>query len=693
MRPSILYPLFSSIASLKGVGAKYQKLIKNLCGDKVIDIIFHFPYNVVDRTYTSYLSNAINNKIWTGVVTITEHVPPKTKKHPYKVYCTDGTRELELIFFKVYKDSIEKNYPIGQKKAISGRIECFNGMWQMTHPDFVVSENKLNDILRLEAIYPLTAGITNKMMAKLAKDSISRLPIFPEWQLNKNEDANNYISFNDAINIIHNPKTIEDLLPSSIARRRLAYDELLSNQLALAFIRKKVKANQGRSFVGDNTLYQKVLSFLPFSLTEAQNKVLSEIAEDQKAPYKMLRLLQGDVGSGKTVVALLSMLKVIECNAQAALMAPTEILAKQHYETISSLCKNTDIKVELLTGKLRPKQKKDIYDRLKSGEINILIGTHALFTEAVVFKDLGYVVIDEQHRFGVNQRLALSSKGYLCDVLVMTATPIPRSLLLTSYGDMDYSKINELPAGRKPSKTVVMNVNKIPDVITSLQKKIQTGSRAYWVCPLVEESEKSDLAAATERFEMLEKYFGNNVALIHGKMKEAEKDAVMDDFKKGIKTLLVATTVIEVGVNIPEATIMIIEHAERFGLAQLHQLRGRIKRGYEEGVCMLMYSYPVSDISKERLNIMKQTEDGFYIAEKDLELRGGGEILGTRQSGFAEFKLADMKYHQELLIKARNDAMNILQTDPKLETKRGEALKMLLYLFEQNDAVKTYLAG
>lgn len=693
MRPSILYPLFSSIDSLKGVGAKYQKLLKNLCGTKVIDLLFHLPYNVVDRTYTSYLSNAINNKIWTGVVIITEHAPPQTKKHPYRVYCTDGTRELVLVFFKVYENSIERNYPVGEKRAISGKLEYFNGVWQMTHPDFVLPENKLKDILGLEAVYPLTAGITNKMISKIIKDALSRMPNFSEWQSTEKLYDLEYISFNDAIKKVHFPKSIDELSPNSIARRRLAYDELLSNQLALAFIRKKVNEQQGRSFVEKTDLYQKIIATLPFLLTNAQQRVLDEISKDQQKPYKMLRLLQGDVGSGKTIVAFLSMLKVIDNNAQTALMAPTEILAKQHFETIRELCKDTNIKVELLTGKLRPKQKKEIYDKLANGEINILIGTHALFTEAVVFKDLGYVVIDEQHRFGVNQRLSLSSKGKMCDVLVMTATPIPRSLLLTAYGDMDYSKIDELPQGRKPTKTVVMNVDKIPDVISRLKTKLAEQTRAYWVCPLVEESEKQDLAAATERFEMLKKYFGNKVALIHGKMKEKEKNDVMQEFKNGTKTILVATTVIEVGINVPEATVMIIEHAERFGLAQLHQLRGRIKRGLNEGVCMLMYSYPISNISKERLNIMKQTEDGFYIAEKDLELRGGGEILGTRQSGFTEFRLADMAYHQDLLIKARDDVIEILKNDPKLETKRGKELKVLLYLFEQNEAVKTYLAG
>ena len=693
MRPNILYPLFAPIDTLKGIGLKYGKLIKNLCGDKVVDMLFHLPVNLIDRTYTPPLKNAVDGRIWTGIVTITEHQKPATRKHPYRIYCTDGTAELVLVFFKVYEDSLAKNYPTGEKRAISGKLEYFNGMWQMSHPDYVVLPENLKTIACQEPVYPLTAGITNKMVLKLREEALSRLPDFPEWLAPNSLQTLEYISFKQALEKIHHPNNLADLLPSSTARRRLAYDEILSNQLALAFIRQKVKQQKGRAFKGNNSLYQKVLDSLPFSLTKAQENALAEISADQNEPYKMLRLLQGDVGSGKTVVALLSMLKVIEEGVQTALMAPTEILAKQHYESITELCKNTDIKIGLLTGKLRPKEKREIYAKLVAGEINILIGTHALFTDAVKFKDLGYVVIDEQHRFGVNQRLSLSAKGEMCDVLVMTATPIPRSLLLTAYGDMDYSKIGELPAGRKPTQTVVMNVNKIPDVISGLKRKLEQETRAYWVCPLVEESEKSDLAAATERYEMLKKEFGDVVGLVHGKMKETEKDAVMEEFKLGKKTLLVATTVIEVGVNVPEATIMVIEHAERFGLAQLHQLRGRIKRGYDAGSCVLLYGYPISAEGRERLEIMKRTEDGFYIAEKDLELRGGGEILGTRQSGFTQFKLADMSCHTDLLIKARDDVQEILKTDSKLETERGKALKILLYLFEQNEAVKTYLAG
>lgn len=693
MRPSILYPLFTPITSLKGVGVKYAGLIKKLCGEKIIDILFHLPINLIDRTYNVPLSQAQDGRIWTGVVTITEHQKPTSRKHPYRVYCTDGSATLVLTFFKVYADSIAKNYPVGQKRAISGKLEFFNGMWQMSHPDYVVSAENISSLIRQEPVYALTAGITNKMILKLETEALKLLPDLPEWLVSESLKDLEYIGFKQALNAVHHPKCMADLLSSTTARRRLAYDEILSNQLALALIRQKVKQKKGRRFIGKGELYSKVLNSLPFILTDAQKNALEEISIDQKAPYKMLRLLQGDVGSGKTVVALLSMLKVIEDGAQVALMAPTEILAKQHYETITELCQNTEIKIGLLTGKLRPKEKREIYAKLADGEINILIGTHALFTETVSFKDLGYVVIDEQHRFGVNQRLSLSSKGENCDVLVMTATPIPRSLLLTAYGDMDYSKIGELPKGRKPTKTVIMNVNKMPDIINGLKRKIEDGARAYWVCPLVEESEKTDLAAATERYETLKQHFGNEVGLVHGKMKETEKDAIMEEFKKGQKKILVATTVIEVGVNVPEATIMIIEHAERFGLAQLHQLRGRIKRGYEAGNCILMYGYPISTVARERLNMMKQTEDGFFIAEKDLELRGGGEILGTRQSGFTQFRLADMTCHTDLLIKARDDIQQILKIDSKLETERGQALRILLYLFEQNEAVKTYLAG
>ena len=479
---------------------------------------------------------------------------------------------------------------------------------------------------------------------------------------------------------------------SAKERARLAYDELLANQLTLAIARERVKKQNGRIIRGNGLLRKKILEKLPFALTSAQKNVLAEIYADQAEPLRMLRLLQGDVGSGKTIVAFLAMLNAVESGLQAAIMAPTEILAKQHFETIAPMCEDIGITAALLTGKTKGKARAEILSRLAEGSINILIGTHALFQEDVSYHELGFVVVDEQHRFGVHQRLKLSEKGNKADVLVMTATPIPRTLVLTSYGDMEYSKIDQVPEGRKPVDTRVLPLSKLAETVAALKRKIESGTRAYWVCPLVEESEKSDLAAAEARFEDLRKIFGDDVGLVHGKMKEKDKDAVMERFKRGEIKLLVATTVIEVGVNVPEATIMVIEHAERFGLAQLHQLRGRVKRGFEAATCLLLYGQPLSETAHERLNIMKQTEDGFLIAEKDLELRGGGEILGTRQSGFCQFRLADMEYHKNLLFIANQDAKLILNKDPNLQSPRGQALRILLYLFEQDDSVRTYKA-
>ena len=596
-----------------------------------------------------------------------------------------------LIFFKAYPESLRRNLPEGSTRYISGKLDYFNGGWQMSHPDYICKNAE--DIPSIETIYPLTAGITNKMLAKWQIMALSRVANFPEWQNLELLQQKQWKSFRESLFSAHRPQKLSDLENNSLARSRLAYDELLANQLALGFVRQKIKKQQGRQIKGNGLLRKKIIDNLNFKLTGAQERVLQEIFTDQASPYRMLRLLQGDVGSGKTIVALLTMLNAIECNTQAAIMAPTEILAKQHFETIAPLCELIGIRAELLTGKTKTKFRKELLTDLENGKINILIGTHALFQEDVKFYDLSCVIIDEQHRFGVHQKLGLSNKGKQSDVLVMTATPIPRTLVLTAYGDMEYSKIDEVPAGRKPVDTRVVSVQKINEVAAGLKRKLEQGCRAYWVCPLVEESEKSDLAAAVERFDNLHRIFGDIVGLIHGKMKEKEKDEVMERFKKGELKLLVATTVIEVGVNVPEATVMIIEHAERFGLAQLHQLRGRIKRGFEASTCILMYSYPLSETARQRLDIMRKTEDGFLIAEKDLELRGGGEILGTKQSGFNEFKLADMSIHKELLDIAHRDAQMVINNDPDLSSPRGQALKILLYLFERDAAVKTYISG
>ena len=692
MRPEILFPLFGGIESLKGVGERSAKLLAGLIGgNKILDLLWHLPSNLIDRRYAPRLAHAAPGRICTVKIKVLEHLPPQTSRQPYKITATDGSAEITLIFFNAYVDTLRRNLPEGAERVISGKLEYFNGGWQMSHPDYIVKT--FDEIPPIETVYPLTAGISNKMLYKWQIQALSRIPELPEWQNEELLRQKQWPDFRSALLAAHRPQKASELEPGSPARCRLAYDELLANQLALGIVRQKIKKQAGREIKGNGLLRKKTLESLPFKLTGAQERVLQEIFSDQGSGFRMLRLLQGDVGSGKTIVGLLTMLNAVECGTQAAIMAPTEILAKQHYDTIAPLCENIGIRAELLTGRIKGKNRKLLLDDLESGKIDILIGTHALFQEEVKFRDLACVIVDEQHRFGVHQRLSLSNKGNKADILVMTATPIPRTLVLTAYGDMEYSKIDEVPAGRKPVDTRVVSVEKINEVAAGLKRKLEQGCRAYWVCPLVEESVKIDLAAAQERFETLHKIFGNIVGLVHGKMKEKEKDEVMEKFKNGQLRLLVATTVIEVGVNVPEATVMIIEHAERFGLAQLHQLRGRIKRGFEASTCILMYSHPLSETSRQRLETMRQTEDGFLIAEKDLELRGGGEILGTRQSGFDEFHLADMTAHKELLEIAHRDAQMILNTDPDLQTSRGQALRTLLYLFERDAAVKTYISG
>ncbi len=701
MRPSILFSLFAPISALPGIGDKAEKLMSNLCGSKVVDLLWHFPSNIIDRTYSPALMNAEPGRICTVKVKVLEHAVPRKKGLPYRVVCSDGTEQLILVFFKVFANSIAKALPVGEERFVSGKLEEFNGNLQMTHPDYIAADK--TKIPPIEAVYPLTAGISNKKVNQAVEAALARVPQMEEW-LEANfkrklaeiatPSARNDISlsFNEALRKVHHPKSLADLSADSLERTRLAYDELLANQLALAIVRKKVKKQQGREIKGNGLLRKKVLEKLPFELTGAQQKVLAEIYDDSADKLRMHRLLQGDVGSGKTIVALLAMLNAVECGFQAAIMAPTEILAKQHLETMEALCEEIGVKAALLTGKVKGKKRELILEDLAAGKIDIIIGTHALFVENVKFKDLAFVVIDEQHRFGVHQRLELSAKGTKADILVMTATPIPRSLLLTAYGDMEYSKIDELPKGRKPVDTRVMQIEKAKELVEALKRKIAEGERVYWVCPLVEESEKIDLQAAVNRFEILQKTFGQDVGLVHGKMKEKEKDEVMERFKKGEIKLLVATTVIEVGLSVQEATIMVVEHAERFGLAQLHQLRGRIKRGSKQASCILLYAPPLSETSRARLDIMKQTEDGFLIAEKDLDLRGGGELLGARQSGFCEFRIADLSKHKGLLLTASRDAKMIVETDEHLTSPRGQALRTLLYLFEKDEGVKTYLA-
>ncbi len=693
MRPEVLYPLFADLSSLKGMGPKTLKYMENLLGGRrIIDLLFHLPTNIIDRSYRPKLQNAVAGKICTVKVKVVEHIPPKKRQQPYRVIVEDDTEQLTLIFFKVYADSILKNLPVGASKIISGKLERFNNQLQMAHPDFILNESDAAEIPEIEPVYPLTAGITNKMLEKFMVQALKKVPELPEWLDEQFIKEKGWPNFKNALLKAHHPNTINDLQPFAKERARLAYDELLANQLTLGIVREERKKIKGKSISGDGRLRQKIVEQLPFKLTEAQEKVLQEIYTDQASEYKMMRLLQGDVGSGKTIVALLAMLNTVEVKGQAALMAPTEILAQQHYETIAPMTETIGVKTALLTGKTKAKERKQILNDLADGKIDIIIGTHALFQNEVIYHNLNLAIVDEQHRFGVQQRLKLSQKGINVDVLVMTATPIPRTLVLSAYGDMDCSVIDKLPEGRKPVDTRVIPLTKLSEVIRGLEKQINDGIMAYWVCPLVEESEKSDLAAAEARFADLQQIFGDKIGLVHGKMKEAEKNEVMNRFKNGELRLLVATTVIEVGVNVPQATLMLIEHAERFGLAQLHQLRGRVKRGNQQAICLLMYGGHLSETAYERLNIMKQTEDGFVIAEKDLELRGGGEILGTRQSGLEDFHLANMDYHRHLLLVAHKDTQLIINKDKLLQSKRGQALRTLLYLFDKDESVQNYQA-
>lgn len=693
-RPFILDPLFTRVTALPGVGPRTAKLFEKLCGgDRVLDLLWHKPIDFIDRRFAPKIKDAPAGQICTLTVHVHKHFPNERKNQPYKVWCTDETGTINLVFFNPHRDYIEKNLPVGATVIVSGKVDYYNGKSQITHPDAIGSLEDRAQIETLEPVYPLTAGLTNKTMRKTIHHALEKIPALPEWLDPSWKKKNGWGSWNECVRSLHNPQTTAALEPLGAARARLAYDELLAGQLALALVRLKTKKQQGRAFNGDGSLRNKALAALPFKLTGAQERSLKEIYADMESPLRMLRLLQGDVGSGKTVVAALAMLSVVECGAQAALMAPTEILARQHADSLRPWLEAAGVTFEVLTGRNKGKEREEILARIADGETKIVIGTHALFQEDVVFHDLGLSVVDEQHRFGVHQRLMLAAKGKGSDVLVMTATPIPRTLTLTAYGDMDSSRLDEKPPGRKPVDTRLISVEHIEQMAEGLTRQIKEGARVYWVCPLVEESEVLDLAAAQERYEILQAQFGNRIGLVHGRLKPDEKDEVMRKFAAGDLDILVATTVIEVGVNVPEATIMVIEHAERFGLAQLHQLRGRVGRGGDKSYCFLLYAGPLGATAKERLTTMRDTEDGFLIAEMDLKLRGAGDILGTQQSGEMIFRLAELPAHTELLEAARDDARLIIAKDPDLQTERGQALRTLLYLFERDQAIQNIRSG
>jgi ATP-dependent DNA helicase RecG len=699
MRPSILNPLFAAITTLPGIADKVARLYRRLFGredtPRIVDLVFHLPTGAVDRRARPVLRDVVPGSVVTVAVTVDGHrpPPPNRPRSPYLIYASDHTGSLVITYFNARKDHIDRLLPVGRRRIVSGTMALYDGMLQMVHPDFVVDEAGLASLPAIEPIYPLTEGLTPQALRRAIAAALDQVPALAEWLDAALLAREKWPGFGDALRTLHRPAEPADLAIEGPAWSRLAYDEMLAGQLALALVRAHMRRRGGRARAHDARLQAKVLAALPFALTGGQRAAIADINADLGKTERMLRLLQGDVGSGKTVVALLAAAAVIEAGSQAALMAPTEILARQHLKTIAPLAETAGMRIAILTGRERGRERAGILDRLAAGDIDLLIGTHALFQDEVGFRDLALAVVDEQHRFGVHQRLALAQKGNAVDVLVMTATPIPRTLVLTCFGDMEVSELREKPAGRLPIDTRTVPLDRLDEVIGAVGRAVKEGRRIYWVCPLVEESETGDLAAAQERFAALAQMFGDAVDLVHGRMKGPDKDAAMARFAAGETRILVATTVIEVGVDVPEATAMVIEHAERFGLSQLHQLRGRIGRGSGQSTCLLLYKGPLGDTAKARLAIMRETEDGFRIAEEDLRLRGGGDVLGTRQSGVPGFRLAQLSVHGDLLRTARDDAALILGRDPDLASARGQALRTLLYLFERDDAVRLLGAG
>ncbi len=690
MRPDILNPLFAPVKTLPGIGPRIAAAIEHCAGPLVVDLLWHLPSGLIDRRFSPTIAEAPAGVIVTLKVRIESHQKPAMRRLPYKVRCSDESGELSLVFFHAHEKYLLQNLPIGEIRVVSGRTERYGDEIQLVHPDHIVREDEIENLMNVEPNYPLTAGLNSKPLSKAIQAALARAPDLPEWSDPAYLARLHWPAWKTALIAAHQPQIEANLEPNSSIRERLAYDELLANQMALALLRASLQRGKGRETKGDGRLRETVAARLPFSLTAGQKLAIQEIEADLGQPHRMLRLLQGDVGSGKTVVALFAMLIAVEAGAQAALMAPTELLARQHFATLEKLLVESSVTVTLLTGRGKKSDREAALAGCASGEVGIAVGTHALFQSGVEFSDLAMAVVDEQHRFGVHQRMALAAKGKGVDVLVMTATPIPRTLMLTAYGDLQSSRLLEKPTGRAAIETRVLSIGRLDEVVTGIRRAVESGARVYWICPLVEESEVVDLAAVVERHGQLKNLFGARVGLVHGRLKSDEKDAAMSAFATGALDVLVATTVIEVGIDVPGATIMVIEHAERFGLAQLHQLRGRVGRSDKPGNCLLLYAPPLGETARARLEILRQTDDGFRIAEEDLKLRGAGELLGTRQSGLPELRLANLARHGELLATARDDARLIMERDPKLKSERSQALRILLYLFER-DAAARYL--
>jgi ATP-dependent DNA helicase RecG len=686
MRPEVLNPLFAESDTLEGVGPKVKKPLEKLGLTRVRDLAYHLPDRFVTRRPVENLDQASVGEQVVVPLTVVEHRAPRSGRGPYNVLAQDALGNVaSLTYFGKASYTARKQLPVGERRWVAGRLDQYGQMLQIVHPDHVAEESSGLLATLNEPIYSLSEGLTQPKVAGLTAQALARLPELPEWIEPTHFQRSKWPAWADALKLAHKGE-------HPAARDRLAYDELLANSLALALVKADNRKRRGQPLRGDGHLRAKLE--LPFPLTGAQRRSIGEIESDLVQDTPMLRLLQGDVGSGKTVVALEAMLVAVEAGAQAALLAPTEILARQHFETLRRMLAPTGVEVALLTGRDKGRARESILMGLHDGGIQLLVGTHAIFQDTVAYKNLGLVVIDEQHRFGVSQRLTLASKGRVTPhTLAMTATPIPRTLTLAQYGEMDVSRLDEMPPGRQAIDTVVVSADRLPEMVERLARQIEAGAQAYWVCPMVRELENEDIAAAEARYAALRERFGEAVVLVHGQLRPEAKDAAMERFARGEAKLLVATTVIEVGVDVPTATLMVIEQAERFGLAQLHQLRGRVGRGSQKSVCVLLRGDALSEVGRERLALMRETQDGFRLAEEDLRLRGGGELLGTRQSGDTPFKVADLEQIQRLLPIASEDARLLMERDGGLASPRGEAARILLYLFERDWGVQLLRGG
>ncbi len=693
-RPVELFPLFAGLETLEGVGEKTAKAFAGLGVERPKDLLFLLPHSGVDRARKASIREVVPPCTVTVEVEVGAHFPPRTKGKPYRVLVRDAQLEFTLVFFHARGDFLQRLLPTGQRRLVSGKVELFDGVAQMVHPDHVLRPEEAGELPVFEPVYPLTAGVTQKLVAKAVAGALTRAPVLPEWIDGPLLAREGWPSWREALVAVHGPAGAAELAPTHPARQRLAYDELLAHQLTLALARATLRKQKGLPTVGNGLLRAKVVFSLPYSLTGAQSRAVEEIAGDMAGPFRMNRLLQGDVGAGKTLVAFLALLIAVEAGGQGVMMAPTEILARQHFAGLEPLAAAAGVRLDLLTGRDKGADRAAKLRDLAEGRIAVLVGTHAVFQKDVHFADLRLAVVDEQHRFGVAQRMELGAKGAATDTLVMTATPIPRSLALATYGDMDVSVLDEKPPGRKPIRTALVSTGRMEEVVAHLRQAVAEGRQAYWVCPLVEESEVLDYASAEARFQHLRAALGDGVVgMVHGQMPPAEKDAAMARFVSGETKVLVATTVIEVGVNVPNASIMVIERAETFGLAQLHQLRGRVGRGAAQSTCLLMYQAPLSEGGERRLKVLRDTEDGFRIAEEDLAMRGAGDLIGTAQSGLPRFRVADLERQGALMAVAQSDARRLLADDPALEGPRGKAARMLLWLLDQDRAIRLIGVG